>query len=198
MRRQWYGVSTFVVVALVSSPAIGAGSTSQGKPAQDQIEVVGHLALSAGDGGPVTRFLTTQHYGRSYLYVERAGTNAVMLVDVTKTNQPSIVENASYGSARAAGGARESLVSVAGTAALVTQESSRAISTPEPVRIMDFADPEHPKVVREFIGVTAIARDDRRGLIFLANGDGIWILRRNLAEDPAMAKAYDDYVNYYR
>jgi hypothetical protein len=90
------------------------------------------------------------------------------------------------------------LISVAGTAALIAQVSPRAVSMPESVRIMDFADVEHPKVVREFTGVTAVGRDDRRGLIFLANGDGVWILRQRLAEDPAMVKAYDDYVKYDR
>jgi hypothetical protein len=43
-------------------------------------------------------------------------------------------------------GAREDLVSVAGTSALVAQERPQAVSTPESV---------HPKVVREFSGMTA-------------------------------------------
>ena len=52
---------------------------------------------------------------------------------------------------------------------------------------MDFSDPQHPKVAREFAGVTAITTDD--GLIFLANADGIWILHQTLAEDPEVEKA---------
>jgi hypothetical protein len=201
MRKQWYRVSTVALVAglMASSPALWAGSTAsnerrgKGQGAQDKIEVVGHIALGGGNG-PVTRLLTTQHYNRSYLYVERAGAKGVELIDVTKANQPSVIANVPYPAA----GAREELVSVAGTSALVTQQLPRAASTPESMQIMDFADVEHPKVVREFTGVTAVAKDDRRGLIFLANSDGLWILRQQLAEDPAMAKAYEDYVNYYR
>jgi hypothetical protein len=41
-----------------------------------------------------------------------------------------------------------------------------------------------------------VDRDDRRGLIFLANADGIWILRQKLAEDPEVKRAYDYYVIY--
>ena len=41
---------------------------------------------------------------------------------------------------------------------------------------MDFSDPQHPKVAREFTGVTAMSRDDRRGLIFLTNDQGLSIL----------------------
>ncbi len=33
-------------------------------------------------------------------------------------------------------------------------------------------------------------------MIFVANGDGIWILQQHLAEDPEVDKAYDDYVLY--
>ena len=32
----------------------------------------------------------------------------------------------------------------------------------------------------------------------MANGDGIWILRQHLAEDPEVEKAYANYVMYYR
>jgi hypothetical protein len=196
MCRQRYRFSTLAAVtgllaagSVVQVDATGVQVTaSQDKAAQDQIEVVGHIALSGGNGSPVTGFLTTQHYNRSYLYVERAGAKVVTLIDVTKADRPSVIADV----------AGNGLVSVAGTAALVTQESPRAASRPESLRIMNFADIEHPQIVREFTGVTAVARDDRRGLIFLANGDGVWILRQQLAEDPAMVRAYDDYVRYYR
>jgi hypothetical protein len=51
-------------------------------------------------------------------------------------------------------------------------------------------------VAREFAGVTAVSRDDRRGLIFVANPEGIWILQQHLAEDPEVEKAYANYVIY--
>jgi hypothetical protein len=50
-------------------------------------------------------------------------------------------------------------------------------------------------VARESAGVTATRRDDGHELIFLA-GDGIWILRKDFAEDPAVAKADREYVIY--
>ena len=61
---------------------------------------------------------------------------------------------------------------------------------------MDFSDLLHPKVAREFAGVTAISRDQGRGLIFLANPEGIWILHQTFAEDPEVEKAYANYVLY--
>src|ERR1051326_5501500 len=93
-----------------------------------------------------------------------------------------------------------SLFAVAGTAALTTDQqtkTSTAAST-QTVRIMDFSDPQHPKVARQFDGVTSISRDERRSLIFLANGEGIWILRQSYAEDPEAKKEYEKYILYNR
>ena len=47
--------------------------------------------------------------------------------------------------------------------------------------------------MREFTGVTAITRDEHRGLVFLADGSGIWILQQKLAMDPEVEKAYANY-----
>jgi hypothetical protein len=159
-------------------------------PPKDEIEVVGHIPLV---GGPVTRFLSTQHYSSYYLYAEHGAGTSVTLIDVTKTAKPSVLTDVSY----SPGGASESLLVVAGTAALVNSEpntASSAMAAPQTLRIMDFSDPQHPKVAREFTGVTAVGRDDPRRLIFVANSDGIWILQQHLAEDPEVEKAYIDYV----
>jgi hypothetical protein len=157
---------------------------------KDAIEVVGHIPLA---DSPVTRFLTTQHYSSYYLYAEHGADKSVTLIDVTKTNQPLVLANVPY----ASGGGSESLMVVAGTAALVTSEPAAPAAVPahQTIRIMDFSVPQSPKIAREFTGVTATSMDDR-GLIFVANTDGIWILRRHLAEDPEVEKRYADYILY--
>jgi hypothetical protein len=162
-----------------------------GAAPRDEIQVVGHIPLT---DGPVRRFLTTQHYSSYYLYVEHdAGTN-ITLIDVTKTNEPAVLADVAVAPSSNAG----SLTVVAGTAALVSCEQAAAATIPAPqtVKIMDFSDRQNPRVAREFTGVTAMSRDDRRGLIFVANGEGIWILQQQLAEDPEVQKAYADYVRY--
>jgi hypothetical protein len=159
------------------------------KDPQDEIEVVGHIPLT---GGPVKRFLTTQHYSSYYLYAEHEAGKNVTLIDVTKTTKPSVLGDVAYPSDGSA-----ALVTVAGTAALLTdQPGPAAVAAPQTIRIMDFSDPLHPKVAREFTGVTAISRDERRGLIFVANPDGIWILHQALVEDPEVEKAYAHHVIY--
>ena len=161
------------------------------KQPQDEIEVVGHIPST---NGPVRRFLSTQHYSSYYLYAEHDAGTSVTLIDVTKVTQPSVLADVAYPSSGGSG----SLFAVAGTAALVTQEQGAAVPVPAPqtIRIMDFSDPQHPKVAREFGGVTAISRDPARGLIFLANPEGIWILHQSFAEDPEVEKAYAYHVLY--
>jgi hypothetical protein len=157
---------------------------------QDSIEVVGHIPLA---NTPVTGFLPTQHYSSDYLYVEHGNGKDVTLLDVTNANQPTVLADVAYPSnPRSA----ESLFAVAGTAALTTEQAGAAAPAAQTIRIMDFSDPQQPKIAREFAGVTAMSKDEGRGLIYLANPEGIWILRRSFAEDPEVQKEYLHHVLY--
>jgi hypothetical protein len=158
---------------------------------KDEIQVVGHIPLI---GGPVRRFLATQHYSSYYLYAEHEADGKVTLVDVTNVSRPAVLADMAYTPGNDSG----SLTVVAGTAALVSSETAPATAAEDSqtIRIMDFSDPQNPKVAHEFTGVTAMSRDDRRGLIFVANADGIWILQQQLAQDPAVEEAYAHYVLY--
>jgi hypothetical protein len=178
------GVVTLTPIASAKKPKAAPADP------KDAIEVVGHIPLT---DGPVTRLLTTQHYSSYYLYAEHGAGKNVTLIDVTKTTQPLVLANVPY----ASGNGSESLSMVAGTAALVTSEPAAPLAGPVPqtIRIMDLSVPQSPKIAREFTGVTATSTDDR-GLIFVANTDGIWILRRHLADDPEVDKAYTNYVLY--
>lgn len=194
VRHLGYWFSSFILVAGLTTvaPQMEARNKKPATPAaKDEIEVIGHIPLT---DGPVRRFLSTRHYSSYYLYAEHdAGHNAT-LIDVTKTNQPSVLTAVSY----APSNTSDNLAVVAGTAALVTSERTAPTPAAEPqtVRIMDFSNPQNPRVAREFTGVTAMSRDERRGLIFVANQDGIWILEQHLAQDPEVERAYANYVLY--
>src|SRR5580692_4259063 len=105
----------FAGLALFANVAGAKTKKPKALPAdpKDQIEVVAHIPLS---DGPVTRFLTTRHYSSYYLYAEHGTGKNFTLIDVTKTNQPFVLGDVSYGSGSGSG----SLTMVAGTAALVT------------------------------------------------------------------------------
>ncbi len=184
---------TFFSAALMfglaaTAPAITAKSKTAGPKAKDEIVVVAHIPLSSG---PVTRFFTTQHLSSSYLYAAHASGGGAALIDITKAGSPALLADAAGISVPG------SLAVVAGTSALVASAPEvPAASVPETIRVIDMSDPHQPKVAREFTGVTAMNRDDRRGLIFLANPEGVWILQQHLAVDPQVEKDYANYVLY--
>lgn len=162
------------------------------KGPQDEIAVAGHIALA---GGPVSRFLIARHYSSYYLYAEHEGGQSVTLIDVTKSADPAVLADVAY----PAGAGSGSLFAVAGTTAVVAAEQPTGpapVLDPQTIRIMDLSDPRHPKVAREFAGVTATGKDDSRGLIFLANSEGVWILHQTLAEDPEVEREYAHHVLY--
>lgn len=180
--------SVLSLVLLLSASGLSAkqrNAKHQPDAPQDQIEVVAHLPLA---DGAVTRFLTTEHYRRDYLYAEHDPGKLVTLIDVTNITQPSVLADVSYPNDGAA-----QMVAVTGNAALVASGAgvAPASASPRTFRIMSFADPLHPAVKQEFAGVTAMTRDDKRGLIFLANPQGVWILRQQYAMDPRFEEEWE-------
>lgn len=175
------------MVALVTAVGFAAPVT---QPQRDSIDVAGHVAVGSG---PVTQLMATRHSGKYYLYAEHAGSKTVTLIDVTKIGSPAVIADLNYPQ-----NARDGLVAVAGTAAVVEDEARPSVGAPRSIKLMDFSDKEHPKVEREFTRVTAISRDNQRGLIFLANAGGVWILQQKPVENPAMVAAYDNWLRYYR
>ena len=194
MRCSFFSVVTLVALGMLTfSPSAQCKDKKKKAPPkdpQDAIEVVGHIPAN---GGAVTRFLSTQHYSSYYLYVEHEGSKSVTLIDVSKTAQPVVLADFPA----APNGGSGNLFAVAGTAALIAEQGGNTRSVnPQTIRIMDFSDPKQPKVAREFAGVTAVSRDDPRGLIFLANPEGIWILHQSFALDPEVEKEYARRVLY--
>lgn len=154
-------------------------------PPQDQIQVVAHLSLP----GKASRFLMTKHYSREYLYIEYEAGKTVALIDTTNPGHPAILANMTLGADANA----EALLTVTGNAALVMDgpAPAQAFTPGRTIRVMSFADPGHPTVQQEFQNVSAMARDDSRSLIFLANTEGFWILQQQFAMDPAVEAQWE-------
>ncbi len=174
--------------------AIGGGilhakdKHSKVKPAQpqDQIEVESQIPNA---DGPITRFVATRHYDRSYIYAEREPGKPVTLIDVTNPARPVVLSQATFPVPSG------NLIAVAGTSALASDAAAEKAPIPQTVRIMDFSDPAKPKVTKQFDNVTAI-QNVSGGVILLANSDGVWILSQHFAEDPATEERYARKVVY--
>ena len=149
-------------------------------PSHTDAKVIAHLALS----GASPRQMFLQQAGRKqYLYLQQPAQEGLTVVDVTKPTKPKIVSHVvgedltlvSSGLAIAEKPANSA--AMGNSRAVEGAEGARGGgSIPESVRVLDVSDPAHPRTVQTFSGVTSVVPDDARGLIYVANSEGIWIL----------------------
>jgi hypothetical protein len=163
----------FAAAAVVTSaPRVSANT----KPTEVPAKVIAHLALKDAPGNEM---LLQSKGDKQYLYVQKASKQGFTVIDVTRPVLPTLV-NLSDKSADAAAGKLEIVGPDVGLAEVPDKNSKGVIrnsdSPTETVKILDLSDPAHPKVLQTFTGVTSILQDPSRGLIYLANNDGLWIL----------------------
>jgi len=174
-------ICAWVVLALGALFLTTRADASAGDyyPACVEAKVIAHLPLSGG-----TRQMFLQQEGRKqYLYVQQPSQQGFTVIDVTKSGRPKVVshfpqENLTLvGSGLAISETPDKSASVGTSHVAGNAEGTRGGGVvPESVRVLDMSDPAHPQTVQSFSGVTSILPDDARGLIYVANGEGIWIL----------------------
>jgi hypothetical protein len=154
----------------------GQSTFANTKPTEVPAEVIAHLPLQESTG---SEMLLQTKGDKHYLYVQKASKKGFTVIDVTKPSQPSLVRAAAPSSDATAG--KLELVGPDVALAEVPDKSSKGVirSTDNPtetVKVLDLRDPAHPKVLQTFTGVTSTLQDPGRGLIYLVNNDGLWVL----------------------
>ena len=174
------------VAALSSSPGADA-SDSDSYPSYLEAKVIAHLPLSGG----IRRMFLQQEGRRQFLYVQQPSQQGVTVIDITKPERPKVVSQVPLenlimvGSGLAIFEAPENSATTRTSVVTGNAEDPRGNAVLKSVRILDVSDPAHPLAVQNFDGVTSILHDSARNLIYIANGDGVWIvsheqvLRRN-------------------
>ncbi|HWE53224.1 MAG TPA: hypothetical protein VG273_25760 [Bryobacteraceae bacterium] len=171
------------IKACLIAATLGVTAFAGAPPQEDQITVDARIPVSSG---VINAFVATRHFNETYVYAQRAGGGPATLIDVTRPGRPRVVS---------AEVAASTLVAVSGTAALASDAPPPPSPAPQTIRIMDFSDPAHPRVTRQFDGVTAVQRISA-SLIMLANPEGIWILTEHHAPDPEEEQRYARKVIY--
>jgi len=168
---------TFSLLAL-SALLASASDQSAPKPTDVPATVIAHLPLPQATG---SQMLLQRENGKHYLYVQQASKQGFMVVDISKPDKPTLLKRTAEASQATAGNLEMVSPDVAiaeapeKTATTVTS-SNRPTET---VRVLDMSDPRNPKVLQSFAGVTSILPDGAHGLIYLANTEGLWVLRYN-------------------
>lgn len=97
------------------------------------------------------------------------------VVDVTKPDQPNLVKKVDLPAGKTVS------LDMIGTSMGMAEERNQVRGNPnhpESVQLFDLSDPANPRPVRTFTGVTSVLKEDGRHLVYIANNDGLWILRR--------------------
>jgi hypothetical protein len=149
-------------------------------PSYTDVKVIAHLALSGAS--PQQMFLQ-QDDRKQYLCLQEPSQQGFTVVDVTKPTKPKMVSHVPQekltmlSSGLAIAEKSDNLAAASASRATGSTEGTRGGgSVPQSVRVLDLSDPAHPRTIQTFSGVTSVLADDARGLIYVANGEGIWIL----------------------
>ena len=175
---------------LLSSLLVSASEQPAAKPTDVPATVIAHLALPQATGN---QMLLQRANSKDFLYVQQAGKQGFMIVDVSKPERPSLLKRSAESNQATSGNLEMVSPDVAiaeapeKTAATLT---SNAHPT-ETVRVLDLTDPRNPKTLETFNKVSGILPDGGHGLIYLTNNEGLWILRYNRPSllEPAKKKA---------
>jgi hypothetical protein len=176
-------VLVFFLGAIVSS---ASPNHFPAKPATPPSKIIAHLALS---GGPASQMFLREQNGKKYLLIRQISEVGVTVVDVTKPTQPNIIKRTTWSKDTSSA----NLEIVGGDLALEETPESTArtltsASSKQTVLVLDINDATSPRVLESFSGVTSVLNDAVRSLVYITNGDGLWILRhqpdQSLIEQP--------------
>jgi hypothetical protein len=155
----------------LAGPAVNAKPNSnkgEDKPAN----VVAHVQIS---GGPATRMLLVKKDGKEYLLVGLSSPATVVVFDVSKADQPRSID----ATAQASRAASAEVKVVADTLNLFGSSDEGTASRSD------------SKELRSISGVTASMKDKARGLVYVTNGDGLWIVKtKQRVEQDAIVDNY--------
>jgi hypothetical protein len=168
----------FLPLCLVGFAGMATASDqAASKPTDVPATVIAHLPLPQATGSQM--LLQKQDTGKNYLYVQQSSKQGFMIVDVTKPEHPDLLKRTAE-QTKATSGNMQILSPEVAIAEAPEKKANTLTSSAHPtetVRVLDLSDPKNPKTLQEFTGVTSLLPDGNHGLIYLTNGQGLWVLR---------------------
>ncbi len=176
-------------VLAVAGMLAGASEEAAPKPTDVPATVIAHLPLPQATG---SQMLLQRENGKRYLYVQQAGKQGFMVVDVSNPEKPNLLKRTAEPN-QSTSGNLEIVSSEVAISEAPEKTPTTLTSNPrrtEVVRVLDLSDPRDPKTLETFNKVTSLLPDGGHSLIFLTNDEGLWILRYNhpMRLEPAKKK----------
>jgi hypothetical protein len=146
-----------IALGIAGAPAVHAKPNSK-NTAGNPANVVAHVELS---DGPAIRMLLVKKNGKEYLVLGLDSSSHVSILDVSEPSKPRTLDTL----AGAAGVPATELIVLADTLTLFGTSAAESAAS------------AGPKELRSLSGVTAFVKDKAHGLIYVTNGDGLWIVK---------------------
>lgn len=183
------GSCALLLSLLLPVALAGASEETTAKPTDVPATVIAHLPLPQATG---SQMVLQRENGKHYLYVQQAGKQGFMVVDVSNPEKPGLLKRTAE-SNQSTSGNLEMLSPDVAIAEAPEKTPTTLTSNPrhtEVVRVLDLSDPQNPKTLETFNKVTSLLPDGGHGLVYLTNDDGLWILRYNRPSrlEPAKKK----------
>jgi hypothetical protein len=180
-------VVMLIAIGIAATPSVFAKPKTK-KAVASNLGVIAHLQL---DGGTATHMFLMEKNGKDYLYVGGGSASGVCILDVTKPAAPRKIEKIA-----GAGNAQAADFQLVGDTLAVTSRTGEASAsssdvTERSVTIVNTTDPANPQPIQTFSGVTSIVADNARGLIYLSNSEGLWIVQAKQQQKQADPSSYD-------
>ncbi len=165
-------------LALAAAPGVGAGTTTP-KSIDLPSRVIAHLPLAT----PAGNQMVLQRQGdKRYLYIQQASKQGYIIVEVTQPEFASFVNRQAPSDANDSTAAKVETggQEVAEVPDPASKTSIRSIpGAPETVNVLDVSDPEHAKTLQTIKNVTSFLADGSRGIFYVTNDEGLWVLKHN-------------------
>jgi hypothetical protein len=156
---------------------LGAGVPVTAQKAQAPVSRVKVIATLPLGGVTVRQMVPYAAKRKHYLYLMLSANQGYKVADVTKPKQPLLADNTSIPAPSALPEVRilDGELGIAGI-------SVSGEKPPEPreagtIHLLDLSDPAHPRVLLTVRKVTSDYTDSKRKLIYLANADGLTIVK---------------------
>jgi len=169
-----------LILALAAAHVAGAGPATS-RAAELPGRVLAHLPLAAPAG---SQMVLERRGDKRYLYIQQAEKLSYIVVEVTQPEFPSFVNRQAPSNANdSAAGERHTVGQGADVPEAPDSASKTSIrssqSLPDTLKLLDVSDPEHPTTLQTFKNVIGMLADGGRGIIYLTNDEGLWVLKHN-------------------
>jgi hypothetical protein len=165
---RWFICALLVLAALCVVASAGASTRDSDRP---HSQAIAHLTLS---GKQPQRMFLRQAGKTHYLYVEQPSQQGFTVIDVTRPSRPRLVKRPSLETLTVMGSGIVVTATPDHPANMNADDNRREPS--EPLHVINVSGSAHPPTVETFRQAISVLTDDSRGLIYVLNSDGIWIL----------------------